>query len=78
MMFGTIVVSMSGIALPILAGVLLMPKGEGQPAAASRRGAHGPWLLLRQCRLYLGSLSAAARQRHLHGSVTRSSTVRYG
>ena len=78
MTFGPILVSLSGIALPILAAVVLMPKGGLQSSVASNQTAPGPWLLLRQARRRLGGLSAAVRQRHLDGSVAPSSTVRYG
>jgi hypothetical protein len=78
MMFGTIVVSMSGIALPVLAGVLLMPRSESQRVVTSPHGEQRPWLPLRRSRGYLNALSAAIRQRHLPGSVAPGSSVRYG
>ena len=77
-MFGTILVSMSGIALPVLVGILFVPRGESQPFAAAPRHTAGASVLLRQCRMHLGRLSAAVHQRHLPGSVASSSTVRYG
>jgi hypothetical protein len=77
-MFGTILVSMGGIALPVLAGLCVMPKGERQPGAASLRGEQGTWLLLRQFREYLGTLRTAIRRRHMPGGVEPTSSIRYG
>jgi hypothetical protein len=76
-MFGTILVSMSGIVLPVLVGSLFVPRGESQPFAAARRE-QGPWVMLRQCRMHLGRLSAAVHHRHLTVGGAPSSTVRYG
>jgi hypothetical protein len=83
MIFGTILVSCSGIALPILAGVWLMPKSAIRPVATSRHGAQSAWLLSRRllsrrAHRYLGWLSTAVLHRHLSGSAAPSSTVRYG
>lgn len=78
MTFGPIVVSMTGIALPILAGLWLMPKGDRRAAVDLSRSAAGAWLLLRRIRAHLGALSTAVRQRHLSGGVAPGSTVRYG
>ncbi len=79
-MFGAILVSMTGMALPVLAGIWLMPRSESQALAAApqiwSQIRRSQWL--RQGRLYLGSLSAAVRQRHLPDSIAHSSAGRAG
>jgi len=75
-MFGAIFVSMTGMALPVLAGLWLMPRSESQALAAAPQIGRSQWL--RQGRLYLGSLSAAVRQRELPGSIAHSSAGRAG
>jgi hypothetical protein len=75
-MFGTLVVSLTGIALPILAGVWFTPRSEGNAfavlspivATAGRDGRK----LLRLSQHYLGSLSAAIRPRPLPSSAGRT------
>ena len=78
MMFGSILVSMIGIALPIVAGVWLMPSGESLSVATSPQRERSQWLLLRQSRRYREWLSAAVRQWPVHGSIGPSSTIRHG
>ena len=78
MTFGPILVSTIGIALPILAGVWLMPRGESLAVATSPQPERSPSLLLRQTRRYLEWLSTAVHQWHLPGSIGPSSTVRHG
>jgi hypothetical protein len=79
-MFGTILVSMTGIALPILLGVWFMPRSDSNVLAAAPQiwlqGKRGQWL--RQGRGHLGSLSAAVRPRHLSGSIAQTSAGRAG
>jgi hypothetical protein len=75
-MFGTLVVSFTGIALPVLVGVWFTPRGEGSALAvlspivalAGRDGRR----LLRRGTDYLGSLGAAIRPRHLPSSAGRA------
>jgi hypothetical protein len=78
MMFGTVLVSTIGIALPALAGVLLAPRSEGQPSAASpqiwSRIKRNQRRLLQQSHAYLASLNDTGRQRHLPGSIAHSSS----
>jgi hypothetical protein len=78
MMFGSVLVSMIGIALPIVAGVWIMPRGERVSVADSQQRIRGEWLLLRQCRRYHGWMSAAIRQWPVLGSIGPSSTIRHG
>jgi hypothetical protein len=76
MMYGTILVSIIGVGLPIVAGIWLMPRGESSPIAASTQ--RSQWvlsLLSRRCREWL---SAAVRQSHVHGSIGPSATIRHG
>jgi hypothetical protein len=79
-MLGAILVSMTGMALPVLAGIWLMPRCESQALIAAPQiwSQIGRSQWLRQGRLYLGSLSAAVRQRHLPGSIAHSSAGRAG
>jgi hypothetical protein len=81
-MFGTILVSMTGMALPVLAGMWLTPRSERSPFAAAiqirAQGRRSQALLSRQTRRYLGSISAAYHQGHRHGGVAASSTTRFG
>jgi hypothetical protein len=75
-MFGTLVVSLTGIALPILAGMWFTPRSEGNASAvllpivanARRNGRK----LRRRGTHYLGSLGAAVRPRHLPSSAGRA------
>ena len=75
-MFGTLVVSFTGIALPILAGVWFTPRSEGNvfavlsPIVANAR--RDGRKLLRRSHHYLGSLGAAVRPRHLPSSAGRA------
>jgi hypothetical protein len=75
-MFGTLVVSLTGIALPILAGVWFTPRSEGNAldvlspiVAGARRDGR---LLRRRGTHYLGSLAATLRPRHLPSSAGRA------
>jgi hypothetical protein len=81
-MFGTILVSMTGMALPVLAGMWLTPRSERPPFAAATQiraqGRRSQALLLRQTRRYLGLIGTALRQEDRHGSVATSSTTRFG
>ena len=79
-MLGAVLVSMTGMALPVLAGIWLMPRGESQALVAAPQfwSQIGRSQWLRQGRLYLGSLSAAVRQWHLPGSIAHSSAGRAG
>jgi hypothetical protein len=77
MIFGTIVVSMTGTALPVLTGVWLMPRSISPPVGTSPRSVGGQWLLLRRSRRCLEWLSTAVRQCHLPGSNRPASTVHH-
>ena len=78
MMFGSIFVSMIGIALPIVVGVWIMPSGVSVPAATSPQRERSPWVLSLLSRRYREWLSAAVRQSHVHGSIGPSATIRHG
>jgi hypothetical protein len=75
-MFETLLVSLTGIALPILAGMWFTPRSEGNAFAvlspivanARRNGRK----LRRRATHYLGSLGAAVRPRHLPSSAGRA------
>jgi hypothetical protein len=79
MMLGTILVSMTGVALPVVVGAWLTPRTEGHPLITlSRMIANfkrGGWRLLQQSRL---SLITVVRPSHLPGSIARSSAGRAG
>jgi hypothetical protein len=77
-MTGTIFVSLMGIALPILAGVWLMPRGEGETFINVLITERNPWPALRRGWHYVGGLGAAVRGGHMPAGVTRPSSVRYG
>jgi hypothetical protein len=76
-MFGSIFVSMIGIALPIVVGVWIMPRGESVLVADLPQRERSEWLLLRQGRRYHAWVSAAIRQWPVHGSIGSSSTIRH-
>jgi hypothetical protein len=75
-MFGTILVSMIGITLPVLAGVWLTPRIESPAFVSATRSAAGSWVLFQHARDSLGSL-ATGRGR-LRESGAASSSIRYG
>jgi hypothetical protein len=82
MMFGTILVSMTGIALPILAGVWLTPQSKGMlfaaiPQMLSHRS-RAQWLLLRQSYRCLGLLSNAILKGHLPDRIVAFSADSFG
>jgi hypothetical protein len=64
MMLGPILVAAIGIALPILVGLWLMPKAEGEPSV--------PALALRSARLSIHRMRATLRE------IGASSVVRHG
>jgi hypothetical protein len=78
MTFGPLLVSTMGIALPVLAAIWLMPRGESLAVATSPQPERSPSLLLRRWRRYLEWVGTAVHQWHLPGSIGPSSTVRHG
>lgn len=77
-MFGPILVSMTGIALPILGGIWLTPRAETQAFASKVRGNRDLGPLLQRGPGSLGSLSIGFARRHWNGGAAASSSVRYG
>jgi hypothetical protein len=77
-MFGTILVSLTGIALPILGGIWLTPRVESQAFASEAPGNRDLGLLFRRGAGAFGSLSLGLARRHWNGGGAASSSVRYG
>jgi hypothetical protein len=77
-MFGIILVSMAGIALPILGGICLTPRVESQAFASEARGSRDLAPLFPRGLASLGALSAGFARRHWNGGAAASSSVRYG
>ncbi len=77
MTYRSVLVSIIGMALPVLAGVWLMPKNEARSAVNLAGRDPNQWLLLwlSRSREWLNN---AVRHGHLPGNGTPSTTVRHG